>query len=576
MDEQMFCFQCEQAAGCTACTGAAGVCGKSAETAAAQDRLTGALIAFAGQLIAAGRGPAPEQARLLMQGLFTTITNVNFDPAAVDALTRRVHDASPGTGPDYDMQALWREPDADRRSLKCFVLFSLRGMAAYNYHARVLGRIDPELDRFFCTALQAVGDPGQTTDALWQLVQATGEASYRCMELLDAANTGAFGQPEPVEVPLVIEKGPFIVISGHDLYDMKCLLEQTAGKGINVYTHSEMLPAHGYPELKQKYPHLKGNFGTAWQNQQREFEDIPAPILFTTNCIMPLRASYADRVFTTSVVAYPGVPHIDEGRDFSPVIEKALELGYDGIATGHYARVERESGRFLLRRAADRAKDQTYMLCKLTQAQLARTLFPLGGVVSKEETRRLAQEAGLTLARKHDSQDICFVPDGDYMAYLTANGLVPQAGHFVTPDGRVLGPHRGLEAYTVGQRRGLGMAFGERVYVLGKRGTDVVVGEERLLFSRRVEVGDVNYVPYDRPPGPLRVEAALRYTARTAPAWLYPDGPACTLLFDEPQRAATEGQTAVFYDGETVVGGGTIRAAESGLRNLNETEGIEK
>ena len=294
MDEQMFCFQCEQAAGCTACTGAAGVCGKSAETAAAQDRLTGALIAFAGQLIAAGRGPTPEQARLLMQGLFTTITNVNFDPAAVDALTRRVHDASPGTGPDYDMQALWREPDADRRSLKCFVLFSLRGMAAYNYHARVLGRIDPELDRFFCTALQAVGDPGQTTDALWQLVQATGEASYRCMELLDAANTGAFGDPEPVQVPLTIEKGPFIVISGHDLYDAQQLLEQTAGRGVNVYTHSEMLPAHGYPELKRRYPHLKGNFGTAWQNQQREFEDIPAPILFTTNCIMPLRASYAD------------------------------------------------------------------------------------------------------------------------------------------------------------------------------------------------------------------------------------------------------------------------------------------
>ena len=327
MDEQMFCFQCEQAAGCTACTGAAGVCGKSAETAAAQDRLTGALIAFAGQLIAAGRGPTPEQARLLMQGLFTTITNVNFDPAAVDALTRQVHDASPGTGPDYDMQALWREPDADRRSLKCFVLFSLRGMAAYNYHARVLGRIDPELDRFFCTALQAVGDPSQTTDALWQLVQATGEASYRCMELLDAANTGAFGDPEPVQVPLTIEKGPFIVISGHDLYDAQQLLEQTAGRGVNVYTHSEMLPAHGYPELKRRYPHLKGNFGTAWQNQQREFEDIPAPILFTTNCIMPLRASYADRVFTTSVVAYPGVPHIDEGRDFSPVIEKALELG---------------------------------------------------------------------------------------------------------------------------------------------------------------------------------------------------------------------------------------------------------
>ena len=326
MDEQMFCFQCEQAAGCTACTGAAGVCGKSAETAAAQDRLTGALIAFAGQLIAAGRGPAPEQARLLMQGLFTTITNVNFDPAAVDALTRRVHDASPGTGPDYDMQALWREPDADRRSLKCFVLFSLRGMAAYNYHARVLGRIDPELDRFFCTALQAVGDPGQTTAALWQLVQATGEASYRCMELLDAANTGAFGDPVPVEVPLTIEKGPFIVVSGHDLFDMQQLLEQTKGKGIHIYTHSEMLPAHGYPELK-KYPHLKGNFGTGWQNQQSEFHNIPAPILFTTNCLMPVRQSYSDRVFTTSVVSYPELTHIGDDKDFTPVIEKALECG---------------------------------------------------------------------------------------------------------------------------------------------------------------------------------------------------------------------------------------------------------
>ena len=152
-------------------------------------------------------------------------------------------------------------------------------------------------------------------------------AAYRVMAELDKANTGAFGDPEPVEVPLTIEKGPFIVISGHDLYDAKCLLEQTEGKGINVYTHSEMLPAHGYPELKKRFPHLKGNFGTAWQNQQREFEDIPAPVLFTTNCIMPLRPSYADRVFTTSVVSYPGVTHIGEDRDFSPVIAKALELG---------------------------------------------------------------------------------------------------------------------------------------------------------------------------------------------------------------------------------------------------------
>ena len=295
MDEQMFCFQCEQAAHCTACTGKAGVCGKSADTAAAQDRLTGALISYASQLIGEGRAPAPEQALLLMEGLFTTITNVNFDPQTVDQLTESIHAACPGIGFDYDMANLWHEPDEDIRSLKSFVLFSLRGMAAYNYHARVLGRIDPELDRFFCEALQAVGSEC-SIDTLWALVQKTGKASYRCMELLDAANTGAFGQPEPVDVPLVIEKGPFIVISGHDLYDMK-------------------------------YPHLKGNFGTAWQNQQREFEDIPAPILFTTNCIMPLRESYADRVFTTSVVSYPGVPHIGPERDFSPVIAKALELG---------------------------------------------------------------------------------------------------------------------------------------------------------------------------------------------------------------------------------------------------------
>ena len=327
MDEQMFCFQCEQAANGTACTGRAGVCGKSAPTAAAQDRLTGALIRYAEQLIGEGRAPAPEQALLLMQGLFTTITNVNFDEHTVGQLIEKIHAACPGIAEDYDMQQLWQEPDPDVLSLKCFVLFSLRGMAAYNYHARVLGRIDPELDRFFCTALQAVGDPGQTTDALWQLVQATGEASYRCMELLDAANTGAFGDPEPVQVPLTIEKGPFIVISGHDLYDAQQLLEQTAGRGGNVYTHSEMLPAHGYPELKRRYPHLKGNFGTAWQNQQREFEDIPAPILFTTNCLMPPKESYAARVFTTGAVGYPGMVHIGADRDFTPVIRKALELG---------------------------------------------------------------------------------------------------------------------------------------------------------------------------------------------------------------------------------------------------------
>ena len=336
MDERMFCFQCEQAANCTACTGNAGVCGKSAETAAAQDELTGALIGFAEQLLTSDAPIPQQQARLLFEGLFTTITNVNFDPETVAQLTAKIRAAKqdvllaapivPEPMPDYDMAQLWHDPDEDRRSLRSFVLFGLRGMAAYAYHAQVLGYTDGELDRFFCTALR---DLAHETDKekLFALVHTTGLMAYRVMELLDKANTGSFGEPEPVEVPLTIEKGPFIVISGHDLYDMKRLLEQTEGKGVNIYTHSEMLPAHGYPELKQRFPHLKGNFGTAWQNQQREFEDIPAPILFTTNCIMPLRPSYADRVFTTSVVSYPGIVHIGESRDFSPVIAKALELG---------------------------------------------------------------------------------------------------------------------------------------------------------------------------------------------------------------------------------------------------------
>ena len=163
-------------------------------------------------------------------------------------------------------------------------------------------------------------------EQLLPVVMEVGKYNLRCMELLDKANTETFGTPVPTTVPLKVEKGPFIVISGHDLLDLKLLLEQTQGKGINIYTHGEMLPAHAYPELK-KYPHLKGNFGTAWQNQQKEFANLPAPILFTTNCLMPPKASYADRVFTTEVVSYPEMVHIGKEKDFSPVIEKALALG---------------------------------------------------------------------------------------------------------------------------------------------------------------------------------------------------------------------------------------------------------
>ena len=330
MEEKMFCFQCEQTAGGKGCMGRAGVCGKPADTALLQDELTGALIGLA--RAANGKSPSESADRAMLAGLFTTVTNVNFDSGTVKEMTGKVRakeqklaGCSCGCGcGEYDVRGLW-DADEDVRSLKSLILFGLRGMAAYAYHAMVLGYSDREVNDFFYEALAAIGREN-TMEALLPLVLKTGEVNLRCMELLDRANTGTFGTPEPTPVSFKVEKGPFIVISGHDLRDLKLLLDQSAGKGVNIYTHGEMLPAHAYPELK-KYPHLKGNFGTAWQNQQSEFEDIPAPILFTTNCIMPLRPSYADRVFTTSVVSYPGVPHIGPERDFSPVIAKALELG---------------------------------------------------------------------------------------------------------------------------------------------------------------------------------------------------------------------------------------------------------
>ena len=198
-------------------------------------------------------------------------------------------------------------------------------MAAYAHHARVLGYKNETVDDCFYDSLRLLaGNAG--TDELLAGVLKVGEVNLLCMELLDKANTETYGIPVPTAVTTNIEKGPFIVVSGHDLHDLDLLLRQTRDKGINIYTHGEMLPCHAYPELK-KYPHLKGNFGTAWQNQQKEFADVPGAFLFTTNCIMPVKDSYADRVFTTSVVEYPGITHIGADKDFSPVIAKALELG---------------------------------------------------------------------------------------------------------------------------------------------------------------------------------------------------------------------------------------------------------
>lgn len=222
------------------------------------------------------------------------------------------------------MKQIW-DADEDIRSLKSLILFGIRGMAAYAYHAEMLGYRDEKVNAFFYKALQTISQE-LGMEQLLPVVLEVGEVNLQCMALLDQANTTSYGTPEPTKVSLQIEKGPFIVVSGHDLKDLELLLEQTKGKGINVYTHGEMLPAHGYPKLK-KYAHLKGNFGTAWQNQQKELANVPGAFLFTTNCLMPVKPSYADRVFTTEVVSYPEIVHIDDKKDFTPVIEKALELG---------------------------------------------------------------------------------------------------------------------------------------------------------------------------------------------------------------------------------------------------------
>lgn len=335
MNHEMFCFQCEQTAGCSGCTGKAGVCGKTANNANLQDELTGALIGLA--RTCSNNTPSKETTRLLTEGLFTTVTNVNFNDDTLREMIQKVREeksrlapnclscGSPcGHNDDYDMKKIW-EADEDIRSLKSLILFGMRGMAAYAYHAMVLGYEDEAVNDFFYKGLFVIGEDW-TVEEYLKIALELGEVNLKCMELLDRANTESFGTPAPVKVSMTVEKGPFIVITGHDLYDLNLLLEQTEGRGINVYTHGEMLPAHAYPLLK-KYTHLKGNFGTAWQNQQKEFDHLPAPVLYTTNCLMPVKKSYADRVFTTEVVSYPEMVHIGPDKDFTPVIEKALELG---------------------------------------------------------------------------------------------------------------------------------------------------------------------------------------------------------------------------------------------------------
>lgn len=321
---EMFCFQCEQTAGGSGCTGKAGVCGKTSEVAMLQDELTGALVGLARTV-----GPSEDVCPIVRKALFATLTNVDFDADSIRSMISDVRGISGGMN-EIQMSDVWTAQE-DIRSLKSLILFGARGMAAYAYHAEVLGRTDEEVDSTLFEALRAIGsDMG--AEGLLPVVMAVGKANLACMAMLDSANTSRFGVPSPVTVSRDVVAGPAIIVTGHDLEDLKAILEQTEGKGISVYTHGEMLPAHAYPELR-RFDHLRGNYGTAWQNQRKELDGVPAAVVFTTNCIVPPAPSYRDRVFTTGPVQFPGASHIGDDRDFSPVIERALELGGFAEAT---------------------------------------------------------------------------------------------------------------------------------------------------------------------------------------------------------------------------------------------------
>ncbi|MCE5202361.1 MAG: hydroxylamine reductase [Synergistaceae bacterium] len=338
----MFCYQCEQTAKGTGCT-VTGVCGKNPETAAMQDLLLHETMLLAKAALDAGKDTAPVAKRVI-ENLFTTVTNVNFDPETIAEMvraTRKERASVSGTcscgcdakeesfaelvasAKDFSPQADIDKYGADLGGLRWLAIYGLKGMAAYADHARILGQTDRSVDRFFLEALSELLNKDITIDSMLALNLRIGEVNLHVMELLDAGNTGTYGHPEPTMVRVTPVKGKAILVSGHDLADLEELLKQTEGKGINVYTHGEMLPCNAYPGLK-KYPHLVGNYGGAWQDQQKEFEQFPGAILMTTNCIQKPKDSYMARIFTSGLVQWPGAVHIKD-RNFAPVIKAALE-----------------------------------------------------------------------------------------------------------------------------------------------------------------------------------------------------------------------------------------------------------
>lgn len=371
LDYEMFCYQCEQTANGKGCT-RLGVCGKTPEIANLQDLLIYQIkgISCYGKVLSELGHPIEKSVISFIESvLFTTLTNVNFDAEVhvqllqesqkiKDSLREKVS-ASEGSSNLHDSdycschtaQAQYQLPstksemlhdapiagimydkslDPDIRSLRQTILYGLKGISAYGHQARELGYCSDQVDSFYIIALESLTDDRLTVEELIRMTMRTGETAIEVMKVLDEANTSVYGNPTPHTVNVHIRKGPFIIVSGHDLKDLEMLLQQTEGTGINIYTHGEMLPSHGYEGLK-KYPHLVGNFGGAWQDQQKQFDGIPGCILMTTNCLMRPRESYKDRIYSTNVVGWEGVKYIpkkpDGTKDFSEIIRHSLELG---------------------------------------------------------------------------------------------------------------------------------------------------------------------------------------------------------------------------------------------------------
>lgn len=359
---EMFCYQCEQTANGKGCT-KQGVCGKTPEVANLQDLLIFQLkgiSCYGDILLKKGMRPEKRVVSFVENCLFTTLTNVNFDPEVhvkllqeAQKIKDELRQQTGGTGTENIYMA-YRLPetksemlrtsqiagimydqnlDEDIRSLRQLVIYGLKGISAYGHQARELGYYSDTVDDFYIQGLAVVTDDQLTVEELIQLAMKTGTMALEIMQKLDEANTTVYGNPSPHAVPMTLKAGPFIIVSGHDFHDLEMLLAQSQGSGVNIYTHGEMLPGHGYEGLK-KYPHLVGNFGGAWQEQQKQFDNIPGCILMTTNCLMKPRDSYKDRIYSTNVVGWDGVKYIprkENGeKNFSEIIQQALALGgYD-------------------------------------------------------------------------------------------------------------------------------------------------------------------------------------------------------------------------------------------------------